>query len=362
MRTLLLATLPLLLTTPLLAQSGPAYTQPTAPNGGILRPSQMWIDPTGQNDLDSDAQAWEDFQLTQTTSITTIRWWGDAAPALGFEIQFWNQDPNTIAVQPDLFTGPFSHHVYTSFTQTPITATLYQFDLQLAAPVTFQANTRYFISILGQQPIAFAYWNWASSLTGPNGTFWWQRGLHMYFHLGESRAVALASAAGWSAGDAFCFGDGTTTACPCANPSVGSARGCNNSFSTGGAILSGTGTPSLSSDSLTLFSNNQSPTATSILLQGTATLPAAATFGQGLRCIGGSLKRLYIRTAVNGSVSAPHTGEPSISAVSTSLGDPIAPNQHRYYTAYYRDPTVLGGCPATSTFNSSNALDILWQP
>lgn len=358
-------TLPLLLllTPPLLAQQGPAYTQPMAPNGGTLRPSQMWIDPTGQNDLDSDAQAWEDFKLTQTTSITQIRWWGEAAPTLGFDIQFWNQDPNTIAVQPDLFSGPFSHHVYTAFTQTPVGGSLYQFDLQLQAPITLQADTRYFISVVGQQPIAFAYWQWAASSTGTNGTFWWQRGLHMYFNLGESRAVALASSAGWDSGTPSCFGNGTTSACPCANPSVGASRGCNNSASTGGAILAATGNPSLATDTLTLFSNHQTPTGTSVVLQGTTNLPAGVTFGQGLRCLGGSLHRLYLRSAVNGTIRAPNSsGDISVSTASAALGDPIPAGQHRFYMVYYRDPVVLGSCPAASTFNASNMLDILWQP
>jgi len=40
----------------------------------------------------------------------------------------------------------------------------------------------------------------------------------------------------------------------------------------------------------------------------------------------------------------------------------IAPGTHRYYGVYYRDPTVLGGCPATSTFNITQQLDVLWSP
>ena len=41
------------------------YEQPMSPNGGTLRNSQLWVDPSGQNDLDSDAIAWEDFTLPQ---------------------------------------------------------------------------------------------------------------------------------------------------------------------------------------------------------------------------------------------------------------------------------------------------------
>ena len=66
-------------------------------------------------------------------------------------------------------------------------------------------------------------WNWAASNVGLHGTFWWMRGLHMYFHLGESRALALAAEPGWEIGTAFCFGDGSSGACPCGNMG---AAGC----------------------------------------------------------------------------------------------------------------------------------------
>ncbi len=57
---------------------------------------------------------------------------------------------------------------------------------------------------------------------------------------------------------------------------------------------------------------------------------------------------------------APEPPDPTVSARHASVSDPIAPGTHRYYMAYYRDPTVLGGCAATSTFNGTNALDVLW--
>jgi hypothetical protein len=28
--------------------------------------------------------------------------------------------------------------------------------------------------------------------------------------------------------------------------------------------------------------------------------------------------------------------------------------------AYYRDPVVVGGCSALSTFNATNAMDVVW--
>jgi len=39
----------------------------------------------------------------------------------------------------------------------------------------------------------------------------------------------------------------------------------------------------------------------------------------------------------------------------------IAPGTHRFYSAYYRDPIILGGCNVLFTFNITNAGDILWN-
>ena len=170
------------------------YDQPMAANGGTLRWSQLWIDPTGQNDSDNDSIAWEDFQLPQDTQVTRVSWCGDPAPGLGFEISFFHQDPGTIAVQPDIFAAgsqPISQDVYTTYTQAPAGGSMVRYTVDLVAPLTFNANTRYFVSVVGRVPQAFQIWKWAASTSGPNGTFWWQRGMHMYFHLPESRALTL---------------------------------------------------------------------------------------------------------------------------------------------------------------------------
>src|SRR5207247_259247 len=97
-----------------------------------------------------------------------------------------------------------------------------------------------------------------------------------------------------------CFGDGTGGACPCAN-SGALGHGCENSIGTGGALLTGSGGASLSADTLLLISSGELPTAASIYLQGD--VPVAATsFGDGLRCVGGNLKRLFVKFAVGGLV------------------------------------------------------------
>src|SRR5262249_41232514 len=96
----------------------------------------------------------------------------------------------------------------------------------------------------------------------------------------------------------FCFGDGSGAACPCANGGA-PGHGCENSSTTGGAVLAATGVASLAADSVHLTCSGAKPTATSVLLQGTVTANSIH-YGDGLRCVGGTLKRLYVHNAVGG--------------------------------------------------------------
>lgn len=163
-----------------------------------------------------------------------------------------------------------------------------------------------------------------------------------------------------AASSALCFGDGSSGACPCGN-NGSTGRGCQNSASTGGALLASTGVASLASDTLVLHTSGELPTALSILLQGNTTI-APASFGDGLRCTAGILKRLYTHNASGGAVSAPQAGELSISAKSAALGDVLTTGATRYYQTYYRDP-VLGFCPnpAGDNWNVSSGVKVTWQ-
>lgn len=74
--------------------------QPPVSGGGISRWSQLWQDPFGDNDLDGDSICWTDFTTSSPVSINHIEWWGEGACELGFQLEFWPQDPGTIAYQP----------------------------------------------------------------------------------------------------------------------------------------------------------------------------------------------------------------------------------------------------------------------
>jgi hypothetical protein len=103
------------------------------------------------------------------------------------------------------------------------------------------------------------------------------------------------------------------------------------------------------------------PTALSIFLQGDVLISGSAVFGDGLRCAGGHLRRLYVKSAVAGTVTAPEAGEPSITQRSAEKGDPLSPGSIRYYQVYYRDPApTFCAAPMGNTFNASNGMRVVW--
>jgi hypothetical protein len=161
--------------------------------------------------------------------------------------------------------------------------------------------------------------------------------------------------------ETYCFGDGTLpTACPCGNTGA-TGHGCENSEGTGGAVLAASG--SHSPDTVVLTASGERASAFTIFLQGTASLPNGLRFGDGVRCAGGSLKRLYKRSAGGGVVLAPDfgAGEPSITARSAALGDVLLPGSTRYYQTYYRDPSpTFCPNPPGNTWNASSGVKIRW--
>ena len=156
----------------------------------------------------------------------------------------------------------------------------------------------------------------------------------------------------------FCFGDGSARACPCAN-SGDPSHGCQNSAWTGGALLAFTGTTT--PDTAVLHVTGELSHALTIFLQGNTSLAPGVNFGDGLRCAGGNLKRLYAKNASGGAASAPEAGDLSITARSAALGDPIPAGHRRYYQAYYRDGNAqFCPNPPGNAFNVSNGLKLVW--
>jgi len=159
----------------------------------------------------------------------------------------------------------------------------------------------------------------------------------------------------------FCSGDGSGLACPCAN-SGAAGRGCANSALASGALLAASGSPTLAADTLRISCAGMPAHSLGILLQGTGTI-APVLFGDGVRCVGGILKRIYVHNAIGGALELPQPGDLPVSARSAQLGDTITQGSTRNYQLYYRDPSA-SFCPAPqgSTFNVSNGLTVLWEP
>jgi hypothetical protein len=152
-------------------------------------------------------------------------------------------------------------------------------------------------------------------------------------------------------------GDGSLVDCPCSNLGT-QGHGCNNSAGTGGARLDAAGTTN--PDTVVLLATGELPSVLTLFVQADQVV-SPVHFGDGLRCTGGVLKRLYAKSASMGLASAPGVADLPITARSAALGDPINPGERRYYFAYYRDPR---GCfcaaPAGATFNATNAFAIIW--
>lgn len=154
-----------------------------------------------------------------------------------------------------------------------------------------------------------------------------------------------------TSGVAYCFGDGSGTFCPCGN--VGAAdEGCQNSTGVG-AMVTGTGTSSVTAADLGFQATGLVPGQTAILFDGTAQLVNGngILFGDGLRCAGGQLQRRGYQTADGGGGAV---WFPYQSGFGTWL-----PGDTRQFQVWYSDPV---GSPCASAFNTTNALEVNFIP
>ena len=155
---------------------------------------------------------------------------------------------------------------------------------------------------------------------------------------------------------AYCFGDGTGTACPCANNSVvGNNAGCLNSLASAGKLVV-SGVASLSGDTVSLAGTGM-PSGSALYFQGTTQLAGGLgnAFGDGLRCVGGTTVRLAIKTNSGaGSSSFPVGADPLV-----SVKGGVAAGDVRYYSIWYRDSASF--CTA-NTYNLTNGWALSWAP
>jgi hypothetical protein len=154
---------------------------------------------------------------------------------------------------------------------------------------------------------------------------------------------------------AYCFGDGSGSACPCGNESaVGANAGCLNSLGTGGKLAS-TGTPSVGGDTFVLQGTDM-PNGAALYFQGTTQIAggAGALFGDGLRCAGGTVIRLAAKANTLGASQYPAAGDMPASVIGGDVAGDV-----RTYQCWYRN--AIAFCQ-TETYNLTNGLQTTWQP
>ncbi len=158
---------------------------------------------------------------------------------------------------------------------------------------------------------------------------------------------------------AYCSGDGTGTACPCGNNGL-HGHGCENSVSTGGGLLAGSGLTSVTNDTFTLSVSGLAAMASALYFQGDVQIAAGAgaVFGDGLRCVGGNVQRIGSRlsTAGGSQFGFAVAGDPLISVQG---GVPAGTVSIRYYQAWYRNISAF--C-TPSPYNLTNGLTVTWIP
>jgi len=152
-----------------------------------------------------------------------------------------------------------------------------------------------------------------------------------------------------STGTAYCFGDGTGTACPCGNTGA-AGNGCASSVNVNGANLAATGSAVVGADTVVLVGTGMSNSSV-LYFQGTSQI--SIVFGDGLRCAGGTVIRLGTKTNVAGASQYPGPGNQSV-----SVRGMVPSGATRSYQAWYRNSAAF--C-TPSTFNLTNGLSITWQ-
>ena len=175
---------------------------------------------------------------------------------------------------------------------------------------------------------------------------------------GEIRAHRY-DAVGCPPGVGYCFGDGSGTPCPCGNNNDGSVfgAGCANGAFASGALLVGSGEASLSADTLVLSAAGLDPSNSGLYFQANDDLSPGITWGDGLQCTGGQLRRLGVRFSTTGGTSTTAGWATSISARAGNIN----PGDTKRYQLWYRDNSGSQPCGVgVNDFNATNGYEVLW--
>lgn len=131
---------------------------------------------------------------------------------------------------------------------------------------------------------------------------------------------------------------------PCGNAYA--QGGCRNSTGLG-SILSAVGTGSVTADDLVLTATQVPVNQPGILFRGSAAI-GPFPFGDGLRCVGGSVVRFAVQNSGPGGVLSEGPG--------IAAAEGIGAFETWHFQAWFRDPVG----PCGSGFNTSNAFEVLF--
>jgi len=158
-------------------------------------------------------------------------------------------------------------------------------------------------------------------------------------------------------------------ACPCGNNPSGSG-GCNNSLNTGGAVLTATGSPSLSADNIqfnctgigsaTFSCSGSNTSLLSLLFEGSNPIANGVVWGDGVLCCSGPFYMLNAQVSSAGVYHWPVPGTTGVSLQALALGDPLVVGSTRFYFVAYRD-NCPSFCPS-SVRQKSNSWTLTWTP
>jgi Tol biopolymer transport system component len=166
----------------------------------------------------------------------------------------------------------------------------------------------------------------------------------------------------------YCFGDGSGAACPCGDAPIAGFGGCPHSHASSGARLRGLGLASITQDQVQLVADSLPSVSSCLFFVATTTygsLPGGglgnggvggSPFGDGLRCVGGTVDRIPEQTAIAGVCSTGYQAQ--VQQAVSSFGSTVA-GDTRHYQVWFRNAADF--CTA-STFNLTNAVSVTWLP
>lgn len=153
----------------------------------------------------------------------------------------------------------------------------------------------------------------------------------------------------------YCNGDGSGTPCPLGNNNDGSngIAGCATSAAApagpGGGKLTYSGCSVVAAGDLVLQGSDLPLGQPGLYFQADNAINGGngVAFGDGLRCAGGNVRRLQVR-------SSGATGT-SFTTINIGVVGGVSAGQTKRYQLWFRDPAQGVG------FNFTNALEVLWQ-